>query len=150
MQVKATDLAWAAGILDGEGYLGLYRVRPKTLHNLSGTAMHIEVAMTHEATLLRLQQILGGRINGPYTRPNRLTHWKWYTAGQKHVAETIRALRPYLTTKRQDAALLLRFVHWRWQQPAIGHYQHLVFPAWVVDHLDSSKKTKGGTSRWKS
>lgn len=67
-----TDIAWVAGLLEGEGYFGC---RIATTKNRPGKAylqVRICVNMTDEDVLRRAQSITGaGHINGPYTRTDK-------------------------------------------------------------------------------
>lgn len=108
--VSTNELAWAAGIIDGEGTVDYYVGK-------KGVSPRVEVSMTHEPTVRRLHTILGGNFRGPYSRGRNKSIWVWSTSAFKMVIQIIRLLRPYLFTKRSDAARTLAFCHWRQQQP---------------------------------
>ncbi len=99
---RDSDLGWAAGIIDGEGCISLYKS--------SGTAagrtyvLRVMVGNTSLLMLKRLREILGvGNIVvsrkaiGKY-RPQ----WAWQ-ASSKQAEAVLRLLEPYLVNKREEA-----------------------------------------------
>jgi hypothetical protein len=104
---RETDLAWAAGITDGEG---CFQVVEK--ETLRGTRHEIcsHVKMSHQETIRKFRSIIGcGTI---YT--SRVNHeiyaqvWIWRCNGSDAVFAT-KSLFPYLVTKREQAKVILEF-----------------------------------------
>ena len=96
-QLDSVDLAYSAGLIDGEGYVTLMRPlrpgnQPRPL---------IAVSMTHEATVWRLHETFGrGAIN--YIAPRQKHHksaWRWAVSARDALfaAELV---EPFSTTKR--------------------------------------------------
>lgn len=98
---REVEVAWAAGILDGEGCLRV---------NEQGNA-YIAVDMTSLPPIRGLRRLFGGAIT-KYPLPSGRTRYRW-RLGSPQVAETLRALIPYLTTKLPEAKVLLRYVEER-------------------------------------
>jgi hypothetical protein len=103
------NLAWAAGLIDGEGCI---RIRCQTFKGRSYPqyTLALQLGMCCGWTIARLGVILpGSRI---YVRkPQKQGHREFYHAFwfSKHAANTIRAVHPYLFTKVKEANLALEF-----------------------------------------
>ena len=96
-------IAWAAGIVDGEGCIhlckreGAYYVR-------------LDVANTDIAMLHKLKELFGGAVNGKASgRDNRRPVWSWQVS-HKTADTALRSMLPWFVTKRSqaEAALLAR------------------------------------------
>lgn len=85
------DRGWVVGMLEGEGtfYVRTDPDRPKELR--------VECTSTDPETPARLQQLLGGKVYGPYRR-NEI---KWQYHKREEVMQLIQDLRPYLCPRRQ-------------------------------------------------
>lgn len=100
---RETDLAWAAGIIDGEGHIGLYLSRTNT-----GNCYVLKVAVvnTNLKMLERLKSIFnGGSIN---VRIKKQSHHKqqWcYYACSKKAERVLQSVLPYLVAKSDQAEL---------------------------------------------
>lgn len=113
-----TDIAWAAGLLDGEGCFGLNKFTRKDRNGYREIRTSIQCNMTVIEPLAELKRIFGGFLNGPYTRanPKHKPYYKWSITNRKSIEYAIRLMRPYIRVKRHDAAIVLDFIHWRKQQ----------------------------------
>jgi len=99
------DLAWAAGIIDGEGSLHIARSRKYHLPQL-------RVEMCHRPTLAKLQEIFGGRLwhrKKPRTDKWRQT-WNWHAQGS-FLFPILKAIRPFMVTKANEADIILNAEH---------------------------------------
>jgi hypothetical protein len=99
-----TDIAWAAGFLDGEGHFGArFRSGGRTSLGVELTA-----SQTHKAPIDKLVEIFGGAVHevSKKTTTGRTT-WQWTIASGKRLREVLPLLIPYLTTKKQEAEILL-------------------------------------------
>ena len=100
---RETDLAWAAGIVDGEGYIGLYLA-----HTNTGDCyvLKISVVNTNLKMLERFKEIFG--VGSISTRAKAKAHHKqqWcYYACSKKAENILHAIRPYLVAKADQAEL---------------------------------------------
>ena len=94
------DIAWAAGILEGEGCFGFYKVK-----NHSYKQILIRCKMTDNDIILRLQSIFGGYIRP--RKPKKETNkplWEWSLYKQADVAVVILKILPYLGVRRSAKA----------------------------------------------
>lgn len=115
--MKQTDLAWAAGIIDGEGCIGIVKDDRRALNNKNGWnlspmyKLRISVGMSHLETIERLYELFGdGRINGQkcYKKPGHKQVYYWVVNADQ-AWEIIKLVRPYLITKRKQAEIAEAF-----------------------------------------
>ena len=110
---RREDLAWVAGVFDGEGCISLSRRAPqKGSRSLNPSyRLILKVAMCHESTIKKLRGICDGvgsihvqRLQHIYFSPS----WIWFcNAGDaEHV---IKMIQPWLTTKAKEADVALQF-----------------------------------------
>lgn len=106
--VEAEDLAWAAGIVDGEGCIAVYSVNDKRLR---WPVLRAEVCVVNTDRRMtdKLQELFGGDL---YERPPRSErHRPTFEWKLRHpaAATMIRAVRPYLVIKGEQADVFLQF-----------------------------------------
>lgn len=104
------DLAWAAGIIDGEGSIGIRKVTYTTRKGYTRYAVALECGNTDIRMLKELQKFFGGSINSRTCLPhiNSKPLWTW-TLGSKAAYLTISQILPYLRVKRERAELAIHF-----------------------------------------
>lgn len=100
------DVAWAAGVFEGEGsicirYTDLYQ----------GSRCTLKIAMSDEDVVARVHEILGGRFNGPYYQKRKrkdgsehLPRWEWAMSKRADVIATLELLIPYFGKRRRAKA----------------------------------------------
>lgn len=107
---RVADLAWAAGIIDGEGCIRIQRRRKGPGFDYR---LDVGVEMCHIGTIDRLFQIFVrgstrmGTTKSPLTNHHQLYCWK--VVGHD-AANVLRCVLPYLLTKRERAELALEFM----------------------------------------
>jgi predicted DNA-binding protein (UPF0251 family) len=96
------DLAWAAGLIEGEGCI--FARTPGPNRKTQGRNFFVTVAMTDEDVIRKLHGVLKvGTVTGPYfsKQPRRKPRWAWQTntfeAGQAVAA----AIWPWLCSRRR-------------------------------------------------
>lgn len=91
------DVAWAAGVFEGEGSLYLRNVS-------SGKYATAEVKMTDEDIVRRFAAIVG--VGNVYFKPERRLNWKncwaWTVNGKAGVSKVGEMFRPWLGVRRLD------------------------------------------------
>lgn len=94
---KLSDLSWAAGFLEGEGYFASVKRRKR--HFPVVTAGQVDIL-----PLLRLQRLVGGRVTGPYQNKqlNHRPHYQWSVFGREATGIML-SLFSLLSKRRQDA-----------------------------------------------
>jgi hypothetical protein len=99
--MESTDLAWAAGFIDGEGCIGVYSNGSK-----SSTIVSLSVSQKYNRPLLKLISLFGGRLKSKST-PVGFMEWRLYGSKATNVLELI---APYLdTNKKEQAELAIKF-----------------------------------------
>ena len=106
--VSETDIAYLAGLVDGEGYIGIKRTSHK---NRVSPAYHarIQVRMVDEPAIAFLADTLGGTYH--YERPHAARGRPLYCfqASDAKAEYILRSLRPYLRVKARNADTALEF-----------------------------------------
>ena len=96
----STDLAWAAGFIDGEGSIGCWymahKARGKRYKRLSLT-----VAQTALPPLEKLRELFGGYLTEVRPRGARKKTWQWCVR-DAGVVDTWEKLKPYLMHKDEQ------------------------------------------------
>ena len=104
--MKRTDLAYAAGIIDGEGYIGI------TVHRTQGRKpyyqMRVRVKNTNEWLIQWLRFGFGGSFYTHPILPYRKPVWEWGIETNKASA-FLHLIYPYLQFKKPQAELAIRF-----------------------------------------
>lgn len=99
------NLAWVAGIIEGEGYIA---ARPIKYKNGTSFALQVQIEMSDEDVLLLLQKRAGmGNVTGPFRRdsPKHMKPtWHYGVYGAEAYALLI-AILPWLCERRRQAAL---------------------------------------------
>ena len=97
------DIAWATGLIEGEGCFYTFRCRQGPYLYLYP---RMQVNMTDEDPLQRLRAILGGALNGPYvkttpSRANRKVQWHWSVNNPAEFDRIADLIRPWLCARRR-------------------------------------------------
>lgn len=77
--MRLIDIAWLAGIIEGEATLGFHHSREKTRDK---RLPEISVKMTDKDIMQRIAKLLGAKLYGPYIQtmkkrfPNQFGHYK--------------------------------------------------------------------------
>lgn len=105
MSLPVTEMAYLAGIVDGEGSIGIARHRV-TKHNRTYFRPHLTISNTNEDLLewLQARHFRGNLVMNTKHRPYFKIAWGGFS-----VAEVLKALLPYLVIKRRHAELLIEF-----------------------------------------
>ena len=92
----STDIAWAAGLFEGEGWISFRRKKP----NLRC----IGIEMTDEDVMERFMKVVnyGRLIHKLYVSGK--TAYRWQTSKHTVVAHVLKLFLPYLGTRRSERA----------------------------------------------
>lgn len=110
MRLSKTQAAYIAGVIDGDGYIGLSKKR--TLDQRSGYSYRpvVSVSNTKVELLFWLEQITGVGSICAMKRSN-LAHKQafiWQTWSQR-AADILRLILPYLILKKKQAELMVSY-----------------------------------------
>ncbi len=100
------DLAYLAGLVDGEGSIGVYKNGPNRDRG------SLTICMTTPDVLRWVESTFGGHLTGPYvdTRPNHSPTWTWRISAQRPLERMLVALSPHLRVKHEAAKDVLAFL----------------------------------------
>jgi hypothetical protein len=127
-------LAYAAGLVDGEGCICLRRqYGPKVKGRANGYSLQITIANTKEAMINWLYEHFGA-LYGVRKCVRYRVMWEWYVCGRQSV-QFVEALLPYLVVKREQAQVLIEYLQ-------IGGYykRGQPFPPAVVERREVLKQ----------
>lgn len=94
-------LAWAAGMIDGDGSIMVYR---GVTRGLPFYSLRVLVGNTVYPVLLRMQDILGGKVYSKGPTTGRKPYWMWRVVGPE-AQRALELLEPRLVAKRAQAQL---------------------------------------------
>ncbi len=103
-----TDLAWSAGLIDGEGCIRISKVE----HTKKSTTydLWLTVGMCHKESIIKLYDIFEFGSLRVDNSPSRKTPlWVWQCSTHDTV-KVLKQIMPWLTCKRKEAELALDFV----------------------------------------
>lgn len=110
---RQEQLAWAAGIFDGEGCIsiGYAKPQPKSRHHKPSYRLTVRVTMGHEPTVRRFAEIAGtSTVHDHGARTERANaSWTWLAMARKGEA-ALKLLQPYLLTKAAECEIALEFM----------------------------------------
>jgi intein/homing endonuclease len=111
-QVTNEELAWLAGIMDGEGTI---RIAAKKLKNSVNHWVFIQVVNTNEELMMRVIELFKILGANPYVwvKPETLKWkqaWQISIQGMGKAEPLLKALKPYLVAKRRHTELVLAFI----------------------------------------
>lgn len=126
--VKDTDLAWLAGIIDGEGSIMFFDKRKSKEITRGWIATAISVTNCDERMIKRISEIffeLGLKFHFVLQKNDRKNK-KWHVAlkievtGLNTCKKLLNAILPYLVNKDYLAKFLLKYIEWR-QEKGFNH-----------------------------
>ena len=137
--------SYLAGLLDGEGYFGIYIVRNK--HYISC----VKMASTDKEIIKWLKESFGGYF---YERKFDNDDWKdayTWTLTDKKVVPFLKKITPYLKIKRKQAEIILKREKLKEKLENMGERKGMVYPKDVLEeiknhYLEIRKLNKRGKS----
>jgi hypothetical protein len=108
-QREAVRIAYMAGIIDGEGTIGITKVTPKRYTNPRYTA-RIHFANVNKDVVDLFASVFGGSVREERV-PNRQLIYRWYRVGNPITKEILLQLQPYLIIKKRQADTVMEFLN---------------------------------------
>ena len=111
---KSHQLAWAAGFIDGDGFITIQNRNTKHKDKVyTGTYLRVGACQASQKPLEVLQTLFGGSIRVKNSGPNkdnynRKPQWVW-TLSTEEASNCLKQILPYLVHKREVALLGLEF-----------------------------------------
>lgn len=98
--IRTTDIAWLAGLLEGEGSFHCDGGRGSRLRETTGH-LSITVQMTDEDVIKKIQQVTGfGTFRSPRQLPSGKTCYGWSVSNQTQAAGLMMTLLPLMGVRR--------------------------------------------------
>ena len=109
------ELAYIAGLFDGEGYIGLR-------HRSDQRGFRLDIAVTStSSSIIESFSMLGGRVDNQARRITLMRGWKnrqqWRMQGQEAV-DFLRVIEPFLREKRDLALMAMEY----WEQRTVSYH----------------------------
>jgi hypothetical protein len=125
---EATTLAYLAGLIDGEGYIGIKKTTVRKDCAAPSYHARLQIRMVDEPAIAFLAETFGGRYYKDRPEAGKRRALYCYQSSDAAAERILRALLPYLRVKRANAEAVLRFREWRANGRAhrtklIGHRQ---------------------------
>lgn len=101
------DLAWAAGLFEGEGCIRAATDR-QSKARWEGRA-YLDISQSEREVLDRFHQIVGtqfGKVYGPYPKPNRKPYFRYMCTRFEQTQQIVILLWPWLSSRRRQQATL--------------------------------------------
>lgn len=105
------DYKYAAGFVDGEGYLGVVKVKRKACVGGYEYRPHIKIANTNREVLERFKDKFGGSIckySEKHQSRNAKDIYVW-TLTQGKVFKCLKKISKYLIVKREQSKVMLKY-----------------------------------------
>jgi hypothetical protein len=107
--MKKIDLAYMAGVFDGEGCICISKAMPREGRHHPGYHLECAVSMANEYLPALFRFCFGGSIYlYQHKNPKHKPTWEWHISARKARAFLMRIL-PYLTIKKGEAELAIKF-----------------------------------------
>lgn len=124
--ISDVDLAYAAGLIDGEGTIGITELAPggarpdgRCSRKSPQHRIYAAVTMTEPAAILWLHVTFGGHFQAlKARRPHHKPTFRWSATSQT-AAEVCDLIAPYLKVKRAQAEIAARF----YRERLAGNFQ---------------------------
>lgn len=118
-------LVWLAGFFDGEGTMGIYKMRNRKTQP-DGWQVRVSLCNTHYPTKELVKAILEQIGVSAYWQDSESHNDKWQArwgvsiGGQRRSLKFLEAIYPYLVTKKLQASVLVAYIKSRQNQPGGG------------------------------
>lgn len=132
--MKRTDLAYTAGIIDGEGCISIYHFKSKTSSRGYALVLEVSVTNTNEWLIHWLHFTFGGNV-GPMKskRPRSRDAFYWRLLSKK-AAEFLDLIMPYLKIKKPQAEIGIKFQEHHSKHKGRGHSK--TQEDWIVEEAE--------------
>lgn len=104
--INQLDLAYTAGLIDGEGHIKLRCSRKNSQSETFKWDTTLEVEMTDKPVIDWLYETYGGKTYN-YSRLGRNQTWRWIIAG-KSAYEVAKLIQPYIKGKQNQIDLFIK------------------------------------------
>ena len=106
--ISEIDLAYAAGIIDGEGCIGIWRDATRTRRRGYCITLRVKVDMVDFVVPTWLKTKFGGSLRLSHKKGNRRDQYSWLLTARQ-ARDFLGLVLPYLKTKRTHAEVAIEF-----------------------------------------
>ncbi len=99
------EIGWTAGIIDGEGCIGVYDHRTKSGNQFR---LVVRVDMVSKTAIDKLHSLWGGSVSWKKKSPPARNQWAWFTSSCT-AARILERILPHLIEKKNQAEAALVF-----------------------------------------
>jgi hypothetical protein len=103
MKISKTDIAWAAGFIDGEGCIAILKNKNKNPCYI----VSLQVVQKFRRPLDRLVTIFGGEVK--FHNPKRYDGYFYWYLYSDNAVEVLEQILPYLVAKEKQAKVAIEF-----------------------------------------
>ena len=98
---RSHDLAWAAGVFEGEGCICCYKIPNRK----DSRRVMLAITMSDEDIVQRIYEIFKvGSFKGPYKKKDKKTLWTWAVQNMAGCHSVLTEIYPYLGKRRKEKA----------------------------------------------
>lgn len=108
--IKETDCAWTAGLIDGEGCIYIHRSRPKNGAINPCFSLKVRVGMIHMPTIQKLKDLWGGYYSERKVKQKNSRNQAIWEVSSKNAEFLLKYIICFLITKKEEAILALEFL----------------------------------------
>lgn len=123
MELTTEELAYTAGIIDGEGCIKIFKVLAEKINrNFDRYTLNVQVDMVNKDIILWLHERYKGSIHFHKKRnPKHNDSWRWYLCSQQ-AASFLKLILPYLIVKKNNALNAIEFSEVKAKDPIKEYY----------------------------
>jgi hypothetical protein len=121
--MKEAELAYIAGLVDGEGYIGIRKASWRKYHHLK---LLVQITNSDREVIEWINSLARVLVGAGYIevfkgRKGRRDRYTFKLEGMKSIKQFLQMILPYLRIKKKQAELVLRFISVRekrgWTKP---------------------------------
>jgi len=146
-KMSEVEAAYLAGLMDGEGHIGIRWVVVRTRRQQRGSvtaALIVSVTNTNRDVLQWIVETTGcGHVRGPYRQGQRRLKWYWFLSGYQG-SVVLDRIRPYLIIKAHEADLFLEMVRLKAMSDPVHGPFNLQRQAEIVAEIARIQRRAGG------
>lgn len=118
---NVVDLAWLAGIIDGEGSIFIMKQTRKDRERAFNYILRLSVQSADRIMAFECMKLTGegATMDAPTAKENQSNTYKWQVSGRK-AANILRDLIPFMRVKKDQAESALLF-----QESTKKHWKHM-------------------------
>ena len=138
------DLAYIAGLVDGEGHIGLTMNNSKARSGSTWTP-RLQVGMCEKDGIVFMRNVLGGKLRTYKQKSQEHIVYRLEYSNRNNMMKVLRLLIPYLKVKKGQAELVLAFLEIREKKIMLSRNSRYAY--YGHEEIDIYNQLKGLNSR---